>query len=235
MTPNERPILFSGEMVRAILDGRKTQTRRVVKEKCFGPSDTRGYEWHYRCKRGLWQDMRHSEMMQKCPYGVPGDRLWVRETWKCSWWGEGEPERIAYKAGGKTQEVRDTESVSYDLWSESMAEGGADDLEKAGWKVGEDDLFHHEDCNRAAADDLRWRPSIHMPRWASRITLEVTDVRVERLQKISEADAIAEGCVSDDEFDAKDRFEWLWESINGEGSWEANPWVWVVEFRRVEP
>lgn len=226
MTTKERPILFSCEMVRAILDGRKTQTRRVVTDRVLN-----------KCMPSRHPSFAF-DAVTLCPYGVPGDRLWVRETWKCSWWGEGEPERIAYKAGGKTQEIRYAESVSYDLWSERMAEGGADDLEKAGWKVGEDDIFRHEDCNRVAANDLRWRPSIVMPRWASRITLEVTDVRVERLQDISEGDVWAEGAIESGEFEegysAVGFFRELWESINGEGSWDANPWVWVIDFEEVK-
>jgi len=166
----ERPILFSGPMVRAILEGRKTQTRRIVKPQ---PLRDRGVM--------AFNDGEHPQM--RCPYGKPGDRLWVRETW-CP---DVEPYTFRYKADGD------------------------EPLE-------------------------RWRPSIHIPRWASRITLEVVSVRVERLQNISEDDALAEGITLVERGTSPvDQFNKLWESINGPGSWEANPWVWVVEFKRIEP
>lgn len=164
-----RPILFSGEMVRAILEGRKTQTRRVVKPQPAYVIDS------------VWV----------CPYGRPGDGLWVRETWAPN-----------SQAG----------VFSY----------------AADWAAG---VKHVS----------RWRPSIHMPRAASRISLEVVGVRVERLREISEADALAEGCADSEMVDgvpmwcsAVEKYMDLWEKINGEGSWAVNPWVWVVEFRRVE-
>lgn len=191
----ERPILFSGPMVRAILDGRKTQTRRVVKPQ------------------------RHAEQWPECgcicPYGAPGDRLWVRETWGTLACYDCYPPKVL-------------SLHSFDRgWSESFLATACDGAVK------------------------KWRPSIHMPRWASRITLEVTGVRVERLQEISEGDAKAEGALwragdgcawgwrhdLQNEFvheTAKESFAELWDIINGAGSWEANPWVWVVEFKRLE-
>jgi hypothetical protein len=197
MTTKERPILFSGPMVRSILDGRKTQTRRAVKFVQFDRSDTPGYDWHFRgtakgTKRSsLWQDMRHEQILSMCPYGKPGDRLWVRETWLCAT-GEPGPMLCHYQADGDRPEFNGL-----------------------------------------------WKPSIHMFRWASRITLEITGVRVERLQGISEADAIAEGveCCSGwigHAGEPRRIFCDLWKSINGPESWAANPWVWVVEFRRCE-
>lgn len=169
----ERPILFSAPMVRAILDGRKTQTRRVVKLRngqYMPPSE--------KADINGWR-----QMLRNCPYGQPGDRLWVREThFDAKRLNEG---RILYRADG--------------------------DVSRFGWT-----------------------PSIHMPRSASRITLEVTGVRVERLQDISEADAVAEGVVWEQGQTAINVFETLWESINGAGSWDANPWVWVVEFKRAK-
>lgn len=176
----ERPILFSGPMVRALLDGRKTQTRRVVKPQPVDPFD--GAQ--------LRTAVSAYALAGPCPYGEPGDRLWVRETWAKA--GE-QGDRVEYRA--------DTADP------------------KAG----------------------KWRPSIFMPSWASRITLEVESVRVERLQDISEADARAEG-VTPAPFTKAGRaahlvhveaFESLWGSINGPDSWAANPWVWVVAFRRV--
>jgi len=200
--PKERPILFSGPMVRAILDGRKTQTRRAVKFVQFDRSDTPGYDWHFRGtakgtkKSSLWQDMRHKEILRLCPYGQSGDRLWVRET-HCKYGS-----RYIYRA----------------------------------------DYGTHTPISDGIGGP--WKPSIHMPRVASRITLEIAGVRVERLNEISEIDAIAEGCGinSEGEFlnhvecgiTRVQRFKELWQSINGPDSWDANPWVWVVEFKRVE-
>ena len=160
----DRPILFSAPMVRALLAGTKTQTRRV-------------------CKLDVRSGMPEPELaslLRCCPYGVPGDRLWVRETWAPLTVG------YAYRADP--------------VW------------------------------NAPPAD--RWHPSIHMPRAASRITLEVTGVRVERLQDISEADVIAEGCPRQMLY-GTGWYRDLWLKINGTGSWGANPWVWVIEFRLV--
>ena len=195
----DRPILFSAPMVQAILDGRKTQTRRVFKAR----------------NGGVWPNSNDLPGMQQvlrtCPYGQPGHRLWVRETWMdLQGTGieivTGSRERYAYGA--------DTPRGSY-----------GDDQRK---------------CY-----GLKWRPSIHMPRAASRITLEITSVRVERLQDISEADAQAEGVTDDGslvtDLDGKDRggtiaaYATLWEVINGVGSWDDNPWVWVVSFKRAFP
>lgn len=201
----ERPILFSAPMVRALLAGTKTQTRRVMSEK---------HCWHF---------IEATGDLALCPYGRPGDRLWVRETWV-------------------------PDPPIDDSWASTAWNG-------CGRTVSEiPERFHHPRFCNYAADwlhgPIRWTPSIHMPRWASRITLEVTDVRVERLQSISESDAIAEGI--EIKFDgqgnpltfggtidalrphaAREAYRALWESINGLGSWDANPWVWVVEFRRV--
>ncbi|HHM8581359.1 TPA: hypothetical protein ACRL2B_002958 [Pseudomonas aeruginosa] len=205
----ERPILFTGPMVRAILEGRKTVTRRVMKpQPDFLGSMVDPNTPFKTLDAGL-----HARIT--CPYGEPGDRLWVREAWAAdtqvdaiapSDLGQGEP--IWYPA---------------DL---SVRQTGCSMISKG-----------------------RVRPSIHMPRWASRILLEITAVRVERLQDISEEQALAEGvrgepcdharqacadigCWGDT---AKGAFGFLWESLNGEGSWAANPWVWVVEFKRVTP
>ena len=238
----DRPILFSAPMVRAILAGQKTQTRRVVKGlpavslagdvapvtdgKRWAISRSRldhrgGAAWPADPKPGLL-----------CPYGQPGDRLWVRETW-------------AHVFGHEECESweQPTKYFVVDGWHKNIAatNGGpvfydADGYDEPSWP---------------------WRPSIHMPRWASRLTLEVTGVRVERLCEISEEDARAEGVERNDliisGFDEGIRYrdyagnddmaEWfsdpvrscrtLWESIHGPGSWDANPWVWVVEFKRV--
>lgn len=206
MTTRERPILFSAPMVRAILAGTKTQTRRAVKpvgnDEGFVLLDYGHGWWPYRSDDGESTMKGDMEIPHACPYGWPGDRLWVRETF-------------------------------LDL--------GACYLYRADASAGDERAL--------VAPGQPWRPAIHMPRAASRITLEVTGVRVERLQDISEADARAEGlvwrphaegyCLSDgSHFHAADprmSYWGLWDTINGQGSAAANPWVWVVSFTRTEP
>lgn len=200
----ERPILFSGPMVRAILEGRKTQTRRACKPylQCYDTvsCDSKKTDFDFHFRDGIGQ-------LIQCPYGKPGDRLWVREAFVPNYFDGG---RMGYKAD----------------WNETAAE---------------------------YCPEPKWKPSIHMPRAASRILLEITDVRVERLQEISEEDALAEGVLENPnqdslydfwhyggsgcwgEFNAVGSFNSLWESINGPESWEANPWVWVVNFKTVKP
>ena len=195
----EKPILFSSPMVRAILDGRKTQTRRMVKRLQIGclsvdcPADRISF-------------------VDRCPYGQPGDRLWVKETHRF----DGLDPKIALRS-----QCLDEISYRADMQGDR------------------------------ACDDCAWRPSIFMPRWGSRITLEITGVRVERLNEISILDSHAEGVGGtygetgislgftglNHEWDNKtavEQYQWLWESINGPGSWDLNPWVWVVEFKRLE-
>lgn len=220
----ERPILFNGEMVRAVLDGRKTQTRRI-------------------CKR---QDVDYSLFTQEqqnylCPYGAPGDQLWVRESWQASPWDK-------YGFGGWYQDVpkalRRRQVFQHTLYRADGSEYHVDPI---------DGLTRLEDRDVETYSGLIWKPSIHMPRWASRIQLEITDVRVERVQDISERDMVAEGIAlkdSDYAWEIRDRFSqeaffgfdiqqrWinLWDSINEKRGfgWDANPWVWVVEFGRVK-
>lgn len=221
----ERPILFSGAMVRAILEGRKSQTRRVVKNPpapvFCGLKSTLGYPTS---EGSTWAGFGDPSdpMYVRCPYGQPGDRLWVRETWAETDRGCGTPV-VAYAAGGCIAVGRDG-STGPDTLLPTIA-----------W----DETPQPE----------RWRPSIHMPRWACRLVLEVTGVRVERLQAISEDDALSEGIDTegDDYLNGEGwkaagsaisperyAFASLWRRINGDASWDANPWVWVVEFRRVE-
>jgi hypothetical protein len=207
MTIKERPILFSGPMVRALLDGSKTQTRRVVKPQ---PVEQTGWVggayWERRPARGILPSDKWCirDMLQFCPYGQPGDRLWVRETWRGV---------VDINPPGKSMELGVARYVP-----------------------------DQEYCRRVEyqatqeRDSEPWRPSIHMPRWASRITLEVTGVRVERLQAISRGDATDEGCPFPNMAAGDDPRHWfsgLWSQINGAESWAANPWVWVVEFKRV--
>lgn len=236
-----RPILFNGPMVQAILDGWKTVTRRIIKlPPGIVPSDvalTRiqdGFLDGQRPVFGIGDEPNAFSM--RCPYGQSGDRLWVRETWRI----DGLSRRGALEIGR-----RHTDGLSFRA-----------------------DMEGDRSC-----DDCPWIPSIHMPRWASRITLEIVRVRVERLQDITNGDAKLEGadCMQElpgfnvethqcghcgktwdkhighvlvcppagsgklfDRWTHRGHFANIWESIYGPGSWEANPWVWVVEFRRVE-
>lgn len=203
----EKPILFSGEMVRAILDGRKTQTRRVVKPQ---PVRAGWNEGHFE-KGAYWRDWPYM-----CPYGHPGDRLWVRETWQRVEAVDGCG--IVYRADERIL------AVDYD----------GEFRENERLRVPFVELKDFID------EEMLWLPSIHMPRWACRIALEIVAVRLERLQEITEEDARAEGVVWQRDFgnglearDARPVFVQLWASINGVASWNENPWVWVVEFRRL--
>jgi hypothetical protein len=213
----ERGILFSPPMVRAILDGRKSQTRRLVKNEFGVCADCWGNVREPMCVPhndgdggygvfGTDPYLRvaacdHNDVCggrTRCPYGAVGDRLWVRETW-CQI--------------GET--VDGVKTIAY---------RGDNDIELGG--------------------DLRWKPGLYMPRWASRITLEITRVRVERLQDITESDARAEGVtwargaigqmVPGPPTCARDAYARLWDDVNGE-PWASSPWVWVVEFKRVLP
>lgn len=211
----ERQILFSGEMVRALLEGRKTQTRRVVKPQPPTTHSFKGYviESSRRKDEGKFGwGIKESEyrfrdtMYVGCPYGQPGDRLWVREA--------------------HGYEIRSV---------------GGTPHEQIVYRASKPDAVRCYDCN-GMAQPMKWRPSIHMPRWACRILLEVVSVRVERLQEISEADARSEGAPTSDRLgvpygDARTAFIALWDRINfknGHG-WGVNPWVWVVEFKRITP
>jgi hypothetical protein len=220
----ERPILFSSPMVRAILDGQKTQTRRVVKPQpaagCSYVINGAGtHALHFAGER--WPTVglpalvpptpRSADHTLACPYGKAGDRLWVRERY-----AKGGPHGVQFFA--------DWEAC------------GADPI----------DTFHE-----LPTDETRWRPSIHMPRSVSRILLEVVSVRVERLHQVTNDGARAEGVIpdlydqdtgaptpnggwySEEVRDYLAPFAELWAAINGEASWDANPWVWVIEFRHI--
>lgn len=236
----ERPILFSAPMVRAILEGRKTVTRRAVNPQPV-LTEGSGFSWKGHLFGRGSDDRETSRNFSKycCPYGKPGDRLWVRET--------------CFINDYRESSVPENERADCEIHYRA---DGIPDFE------GEEEL-------------IRWRPSIHMPRWASRTLLEITDVRVERLQNISDEQAQAEGCfhtdygrkcghtgkgwtdVGDcaapeahhpprngwmwDKTTSPDQclgtatwaFAHLWQSVGGE--WDANPWVWVVEFKQVTP
>ncbi len=201
----ERPILFSAPMVRAILEGRKTQTRRVAKLTHAGHVKEPGghRRWH----------TADFDARLACPYGQPGDRLWVRETYA-----------DLTQTHGRCWERLNEQTRRYERGRDPFI-----------WYRADGD---QPDVGDGALNPERWRPSIHMPRSRSRITLEITGVRVERLNEISGADCIAEGIVEGEApqyvFGLHEAYRNLWESINGPGSWITNPWVWVVEFRRME-
>lgn len=213
----ERPILFSGAMVRALLNGSKTQTRRVVnpgKDRNFG-CEMAPHELAGEVNAGEYGN---------CPYGQPGDRLWVRES---GIYSELLCPDDPKQPGLFRHDVPATPDIG-DYWVQRTRAKGAS------YSVQGSSRSSDLKCLRAKVV-----PSIYMPRWASRISLEITAVRVERLQNISEADALAEGCVSSIGLQggrfASENYAWLWDTINGDGSWAANPWVWVVEFKQVLP
>ena len=256
-----KPILFSGEMVRAILEGRKTQSRRVLQFPRFAER----FDWRHDNVASIhpdgsgtgwiaWSpDSVTAEFTKtaypgaqgfKCPYGLPGDRLWVRETFALQCDVDGDeppfPDGRPIKRGFIEDEIEHWLQPHYKATDPTPAL----DCE-------------HEKCDGDIC--LRpWQPSIHMPRWASRITLELTKVRVERVQEISEEDAIAEGLIghlatcnsglakypdgvpsginADRNCDCKVRqYSILWDSINAKRGfgWDVNPWTWVLEFKKV--
>ncbi|HBU1174223.1 morphogenetic protein [Klebsiella pneumoniae] len=240
----ERGMIFNGEMVRAILDGRKTQTRRIMKPQP-GPCPRGGHWW----PSNVFKTMLHvEEEMQNgkggwgglvgdaCPFGAVGDRIWVRETWGVVSHELDEDGRIQPWTPDRPATVIHEMPFGNGYYS-----GHAIYAADGDFTWGDDDGY--EDGRSC------WKPSIHMPRAASRILLEITDVRVERLNAISEEDARAEGIIdggclncgepepcgcANPEPDATDAFAYLWQSIYGKENWNANPWVWVIEFKRVE-
>ena len=201
----ERGMIFNGEMVRAILDGRKTQTRRPIKWK-----QTRFTEIGEREDGSKWpwsEDAEHAcDFWHPCPFGAVGDRIWVREAFRVHSRAT-DVATLIYKASERNSWTEQTRRVPVAV------------------------------CNKPATPE-KWTPSLHMPRWASRILLEITDVRVERLQSITLGDICKEvGCGLYDFRPATYGFQvWeeLWKSIYGAENWQANPWVWVIEFKRVE-
>ena len=221
----ERPILFSAPMVRAILDGRKSQTRRIVKKQISDIHKFQGWIIGSTDKKrdgcaswGIGEGaLSYDLVVARCPYGQPGDRLWVRESYM--------PDPADDGTWAYTQYMGCKGSPLSDIPMKFRRPENC--IYRATWD---------------GSELVGWKPSIHMPRWASRILLEVTNVRVERLQDISEEDAIAEGVDGENEA-AKIGAEWyekpkrayrrLWKSINGTGSWDFNPWVWVIDFKRI--
>ncbi|HCR0782093.1 hypothetical protein ACU6YP_03980 [Klebsiella aerogenes] len=221
----ERGMIFNGEMVRAILDGRKTQTRRIMKIQpehsglglrrvidSKNGSDDGKYFWSLSDACGL--KIRSKSFT--CPFGSVGDRIWVREAFRVHSRAT-DVATLVYKASERNSWTEQTHRVPVSV------------------------------CNKPATPE-KWTPSLHMPRWASRLLLEITDVRVERLREISQADAEAEGVGklkkgfwknyqsgwTEFQLTARGSFATLWKSIYGDESWYADPWVWVIEFKRIE-
>jgi len=225
-----RPILFNAAMVRALLDGSKTQTRRVSGLEVINAEPDR-YEFHgVTSGPGMPHFVFHdhksgAQVLVKCRHGQPGDRLWVRETWMPGY--DHDPDAIDEIPKVSVIYRADKAEIQHPAPSYAFAEQ---------WL-----RLYSEDGESPPP----WKPSIFMPHWASRILLEIVSVRVERLQDISDDDAIAEGVHRDHRMwfatDAggpaykspSSAYRNLWESINGPGSWDANPWVWVVEFKKV--
>lgn len=206
--------MFSTDMVRALLAGRKTQTRRIVKPQPDARNGRYVQPMHGTSpdgrKFGDWREFRvvgpdypdaESDSFW-CPYGQPGDHLWVRETWDFRPWGGPDTPnciRVAYAAGGEQRELSAPHNWNPMLYGQE-----------------------------------RWRPSIHMPRWASRLTLRITEVRVQRLNEIVDGDCVAEGVGLEDLRLPGDTvlvgYRRIWEDIHGQFSWGDNPWVWALTF-----
>lgn len=206
----ERPILFKAEMARAILDGQKSQTRRILKEQPKDGHVLMGYLHQHKYSDplvavfGETKDGCTTSLHIKSPYGSVGDRLWVRETFV----------------------------VGHDLDDDCTPVS-----EEKVWYKATDPLDGWYDIGTGAEMNVPWKPSIFMPRWASRITLEITAVKIERLNDLSRGDCMAEGCPFPNIAKKTDPKQWynvLWESINGNGSWDKNQWVWVYEFKKID-
>lgn len=232
----EKPILMSSPMVRAILDGTKTQTRRIccepISKIIAQPGEEKSPDWAItNCvpKTGVYLNKNGNQNWLRSPYGYPGDRLWVKETF------------TLFRERTKDENKKTQAALN------AFTDGKCKDIVACAKNIpsptGNIKYLYAADFGDWAYDvdsDLGpWKPSIFMPRKASRITLEINDVRVERLQEISESDAFAEGCQAapekeSDIFQYTKGYKALWESINGPGSWQQNPWVWVISFRRLK-
>lgn len=220
----DRPILFSAPMVLAILDGQKTQTRRVMKPQPHFYDPAEGFPLGADRRTSVSWKENHVEpdtLRAMSPYGGATDRLWVRETCRAEERESDHLDGVRYFADDYWRPIENTAEAA-NKWL---------------------DLFHYGKHGPAEGSLAGASvPSIHMPRWASRILLEIESIRVERLNDCSEADALAEGSqhpslvpIVGAGWSSRDMYARLWEHINGAGSWAANPWVWVVEFKRVQP
>ncbi|WP_130835341.1 hypothetical protein [[Erwinia] mediterraneensis] len=217
----ERPILFSEQRVRALLIGQQTQTRRIMKTQSFGPGQdhhegVHAFDVSANHLHG-YKLMSMSDISYHCPYGKPGDILWVRETWR----GPMVPEDKVCAYERDPVAFRTPEFCQYRA-------------DSAG-------LDHNPE-----AEQFGWQTAIHMPRWASRINLEITAVRAQKIQDITDDEIMAEGVQTDTHFlnnfftmsmnaeSPKEAYRKAWQKQYGATSWEVNPWVWVIEFRHVK-
>lgn len=257
MDCQSRQILFNGPMVQAILDGRKTQTRRVI-----NPQPSPGVRTLQPIQRPILKGEENTWVPRgpllrsggsiavgrtvRCPYGTAGDRLWVREAWRIADLPYDDAPGIQYRVDGAEEwhdpidPIYGWDDYKYEAWFERMTQQLIEDCEKAGLEPDGDGAYSWN----TETNPNRWRPSIHLPRWASRITLEVTGVRVERVWEISAGDAMAEGVGEIPEIwesisnqppypgDWKIAFSCLWDSINAKRGygWEDNPYCWVITF-----
>ncbi|WP_026111569.1 hypothetical protein [Winslowiella toletana] len=218
----ERPILFSDQRVRALLTGQQTQTRRIMKSLAFTPGQDNhegcyGFDVISNQMRGR-HVMEMSDLSYQCPFGQPGDRLWVRETWR----GPVVPKEQMADYAKSPEAYRSTRYCQYRADSSELGSSLDEDNEQSGWQT-----------------------AIHMPRWASRINLQITGVRAQKIQDISDDDIMAEGVQTDSHFlnnfftlkndsvAPKEAYMKAWEKQYGGTSWEVNPWVWVIEFSRI--
>ncbi|CUU24498.1 hypothetical protein J9874_01177 [Duffyella gerundensis] len=220
----ERPILFSEQRVRALLIGQQTQTRRIMKSQAFGP----GQDNHEGCYafdvssnhlQG-YKMVNMNDLSYRCPYGQPGDRLWVRETWR----GPVVPTDALPDYERSPAKFRRPEYCQY--------------------RAANNELGHPYDKDKNS-EEFGWQTAIHMPRWASRIDLLITAVRAEKIQDISDEDVMAEGVQTDSHFlnnfftmnnntvSPKEAYKKAWQKQYGGTSWEVNPWVWVIEFEKI--
>jgi hypothetical protein len=230
--PKEHPIIFSGESVRAILAGEKTQTRRTVRTQPSDAAASAGVIASASDSNGLWSWLDSTDLMDagivgdafRCPYGVPGDRLWVRETFAledCREVGWYEP---PHHDGRPIRVEQAAESETWWIQPHYRATDRPPDL---------------CDPRHDGEPGPCWRSPLFMSRWASRLTLEIDSVRIERLQEISEEDAEAEGVTMEEALrwkvpNQRDVYHEVWECLNGKRApWNSNPWVWVVTFSRM--
>ncbi len=219
----DRPIIFSAPMVRALLDGRLSQTRRVLGNTVRGRVRWNIFNAEVAWSDSFVMDPGNSRWREKDNPYAPGDRLWVREAWQTGTSDDGP--QISYRATPDYFKIDAWDGEDFGV-GPSFNEGRCPGATFSHW------------LPDVLADDGPWRSPIHMPRWASRLTLTVTDVRVQRLQDISSADAIAEGCppyansatIDCDTPNPRDDFKRLWNSIHGTDAWDANPWVAAISF-----
>lgn len=253
-----RPIIFSTPMVPLILADQKTQTRRIFKMP-------KGLQWYTKSMSGNDRfDGEHTGDVcdidgsgwwsldeLACPYGQVGDQLWGRESWRIAAWTENGELMVEYRDGTFSKWLKDPTDVDGEKFNNIIMQC-SDELDRKGIDTDKDGNY-----SREALQSLRWRSAMFMPRWASRILIEITDVRIERVQNISEEDAIAEGSYlvrcQCPQMQSKPRsiieatfrqtychihgneYSHLWNLINGKKHpWESNPWVWVLQFKRVE-